>query len=59
MINEYNQIINVEKMENQYIKHPEIKLVGISVRTNNKNEFDPTKAKIGSMINFVKREKIM
>lgn len=37
-------------MEKHYIKHPEIKLVGISVRTNNKNEFDSTQAKIPNTI---------
>ncbi len=45
-------------MEKNYIKHPEIKLVGISVRTNNKNEFDPIKAKIFHMIEKYFSEKV-
>jgi len=37
-------------LQKQYITLPEIKLVGISTRTNNKNEFDPAQAKIPNII---------
>lgn len=37
-------------MQKIITKLPEIKLIGIKCRTNNATEMDPTKAKIGSMI---------
>ncbi len=37
-------------MKKCYTELREIKLVGVSVRTNNKNEFDPAKAKIASTV---------
>ncbi len=38
-------------MNNELINKSEIKLVGLSVRTNNKNEMNPKTAKIGEVIN--------
>lgn len=37
-------------MKKELITKPEIKLVGLSVRTNNKNEMDPSTSKIGKVI---------
>jgi len=34
-------------MQTEVIQKPEIKLVGLSIRTNNRNEMDPHTAKIG------------
>jgi predicted transcriptional regulator YdeE len=38
-------------MKKEQIKKPEIKLVGLSLRTNNKNEMDLQTAKIGKLAN--------
>lgn len=37
-------------MQKEIIQKPEIKLVGLCVRTNNKNEMDPATGKIGPLI---------
>lgn len=37
-------------MQKELTTQAAIKLVGLSTRTNNKNEMDPTKAKIGNLI---------
>jgi len=37
-------------MKKELIKRPEIKLIGLSIRTNNKNEMDPSTSKIGKLI---------
>lgn len=37
-------------MEKELVNKPEIKLVGLTVRTNNKNEFNPQMAKIGELV---------
>ena len=37
-------------MKKEIVTLPEIKLIGISVRTNNKNEMNPSAAKIGKVI---------
>ncbi len=36
-------------MKKEFTKKPEIKLIGLSTRTNNKNEIDPQKAKISEL----------
>lgn len=37
-------------MNKEFLHKPEMKLVGISVRTNNNNEMDPEKAKISPLL---------
>ncbi|HSW93627.1 MAG TPA: GyrI-like domain-containing protein [Gammaproteobacteria bacterium] len=37
-------------MEKELVNKPEIKLVGLTARTNNKNEFNPQTAKIGELV---------
>lgn len=37
-------------MKGQIVNHPELKLVGLSVRTNNKTEMTPGQSKIGKLI---------
>ena len=37
-------------MKIERISKDEIKLVGLTCRTNNKNEFDPNTAKIGALV---------
>lgn len=36
-------------MKQELVNRPEIKLIGLTTRTNNKNEMDPQAAKIGSL----------
>ncbi len=43
-------------MQKLTIQLPEIKLVGIKTRTNNKNEFNPSAAKIGATIQKYSKE---
>ncbi len=45
-------------MKNEIVNKPEIKLVGIMVRTNNTNEMDPERAKIGPLLSRYESEGI-
>lgn len=45
-------------MRKEMIQLPQMSLVGIKVRTNNKNEIDPATAKIGSMMQRYFQEQI-
>jgi len=45
-------------MKKELVNMPEIKLVGLTARTNNKNEMDPQKAKIGSLVTRFYKENI-
>lgn len=38
-------------MQKELVNKPEIKLIGLKARTNNKNEMDPQTAKIGKLVN--------
>lgn len=45
-------------MKKELVNKPEIKLAGLTVRTNNKNEMDPNIAKIGELAGRFWRENI-
>ena len=36
-------------MKKEFVNKPEIKIVGLTVRTNNKNEMNPQLSKIGEL----------
>ncbi len=44
-------------MQKENVNLPQVKLVGLSVVTNNKDEFDPKKAKIGKVLHEYHSEK--
>lgn len=44
-------------MKKELINKPEIKLVGLKVRTNNKNEINPATSKIGELVGQYKSRK--
>lgn len=45
-------------MKHEFVEKPEIKLIGLSVRTNNQNEMDPQKAQIGRLYGHYLNESI-
>src|SRR5580658_302797 len=45
-------------MKKELSNKPEIKLVGLTARTNNKNEFNPQMAKIGELVGYFQSQNI-
>lgn len=45
-------------MKKELVTEPEIKLIGLAVRTNNEQEMDPQKAKIRGLVEKYRRENI-
>ncbi len=45
-------------MKNEIVSKPEIKLVGITIKTNNNDEMDPERAKIGPLVARYESENI-
>lgn len=45
-------------MKKELVTKPEIKLVGVTIRTNNKNEMNPQLAKIGELVGRYRNENI-